>query len=482
MSETTVLDRQSQAAPEKLKNEEILRFENEKALKKFATIRGHETDTNLDDENALMVGLSDMQKNHQLLQDLASREIESNPQEPLCTVTIPVALLREDLGQVLQTIDVIKKSHGDPSQPLEIVLWANATYEADNKTEIEAEANVRYGELIRELSQRADDTLYVKSALQLIPKGDFSMSKLRSDYMDAVAIDCYERGFGFTHPIMWLDADTTFVSKGAIGKVADGIKKMRSVFAHANLSFTIDWAGGMALGEMDDATKAVAINEINRRQASSLIPTKPVGYIEESGLVFSTGLYLNAGGVDKSQPINESFALILKASTLKEINSYALRDSGISNNLVPYSVQGCMDDDERFADSYLTSDVYYVRGARIGTSARRHYEVAKMKGASGLFDVDASGYADSDGLYTEMDTVHTHDAHAPISNKDMQDLVDRNVFDWQRAARRDNANLDIADPTDIWERASGLRRPVLERVEKNKRIGHKLVDRYFDKT
>lgn len=329
-------------------------------------------------------GLGLMRQNHDLLERYPDSK---DSVEPDCTVCIPVAINGEDIEQVAKAVELIKESQRGNQGLTEIVVWANAKLDAHSQEDQKVLAEKNYALLRNRLKTLEGEGICIRTALQVLDGESAHMSQVRSNYMDAVMIEAYDRGWALDHPIIWLDADTTEISKGAIKDLADSVKTSGRPFVHANLRFTADWAANSQIENLDNPTKAVAINEIHRRKLSRDRINQD--YIEEAGLAFLLGTYARADGVETWDPLNESANLISKV----QLNQREQTQDGV---------------------------VTYHRAARIGVSARRQYELAKQKGAGGLVGANSLGYKDT---YSSMQRFG--DTVASITNADVMDAFSR---------------------------------------------------------
>jgi len=376
--------------------ERINQLELSSALEDFAIMRGkrklglNRIYTDAEKEAA---GLETMMPNYALLGNVKEREQQG---ETSGTIGVPVAILTENPDTLA---DVIEKVSATAESSVDVVVWANAKYSSDNEDEVKAEAQRNYDYLVDKLQKIDNDDLRIQGGLQILPEDELFMSVIRSNYMDAIAIDSVKQGYGFDHPILWVDADTTFISKGVVRNIASSVRNHDAYIVHANSLLTVDWASGRPLGELDDATKAVAVNEIRRRQLyREDDPDKfPGAYIEESGFAFALGIYLKTDGVKTSTAINES-GWIVENIVANEI---------IDGPMFPERLQG---------HDKKTNMFKLIRSAKLGTSARRHYELAKESGATALEDSDGSGYEDT---FTD---IKKNDANPTITAKEMGDI------------------------------------------------------------
>lgn len=417
------------------------------AANEFITSRGHRERVaaggSFTTHEALESGLESLRANYDLLEDVGEKR-EEEESEPVCTVCIPVAVLREPAEAVARLVETAGSSaHG----PVEVVLWANAKFDDETEETIRLEAKSKY-EILRKSVETVNPDIRVRTALQVLPKEEATMSKVRSNFMDAVIMEGVERGYEFEHPVVWLDADTVAASNNMLEELSSAVRSQDALFVHADARFSLDWASGRPLSELDDAAKAVAVNEIHRRQIiRGLAPHETVGYIEESGLAFGLGTYLCADGIDTSDPINEAARLMMNASEVNDTKR---------GGLIPWRLQLSNDPVEL---------IKVVKTARIENSARRHYEVAKQEGAIGLFDIDSSRYGKK--LFTDMTQIDPKDISIPKAH--MRGLRKQNgiSMEGQIAAQRGAGYAKTPEQ--------------VAREERSARVGHLLIDRYFKK-
>lgn len=344
--------------------------------------------------------LEKMEADHGLL-ELLGEEVDEV--EPAMTICIPVAILKEDPKRVTNLLEVIKKQSTDFEKPIEVIVWTNAKFTEETENGVRLKSSQNYEHLKELLKVYSDHPgLQLKTALQMRPESEFSMSKMRTSYMNALAVEAKNRGYGFDHPVMWLDVDTTGMKSGTLRVIADEVKSLEPLFCRPVTYYSIDWADQMQIAETDDATKAFAIDEMARRMnlrrmaavrqkendTNGLSPLryKPDGYFEESGCSFMLGTYLSAGGVVESDPINETTGLIASAlSRHSAVRSALLDKKGYTPHKILHEI-------ERW-------------DARIYVSGRSHYEGLRFNG--GLSGDRSQFFGDSETsskyvLYTDL--------------------------------------------------------------------------------
>lgn len=352
-------------------------------------------------EESIKEELEKMEADHSLLE--SSKEV-ADEVEPAMTICIPVAILKEDLKRVANLLEVIKKQNTDFEKPIEVIVWANSKFTQETEEAVSLDSQQKYEQLKELIDGNSGHAgLQIKTALQMRPESEFSMSKMRSSYMNALAVEAKNRGYGFDHPVMWLDVDTTDIKSGTLKIIFDEVKSLEPSFCRPVTYYSIDWADRMQIAESDDATKAFAIDEMARRMnlrrlaaerqkennAAGLSPLryKPDGYFEESGCSFMLGTYLKAGGVVESDPIDETTGLIISAlSRHSAVRSALLHKRGYTPHKILHEI-------ERW-------------DARIYVSGRSHYEGLRFNG--GLSGDRSQFFGDSETggkytLYTDMD-------------------------------------------------------------------------------
>jgi hypothetical protein len=244
-------------------------------------------------------GSERVKTHYDLLEPLPNEPADAQTPKPALTVWIPLAI-NSDTTVLTKALDVITtKAQENFGKPVDVVVWANAKYAKDSEKDTVAEAAAQsYTALREQLSARGEQKdLHIRTALQVLPKAEATMSNIRANYMDAGAVDAVVQDLGYDHPNVWIDADATDLNKDAFQQIEDEIRTFKTMFTHPYATrYAMDWATGQPLSEADTATKAVAITEIMRRQEKRSYGWR--GYTEESGLAFAIGTYLLIGGVD----------------------------------------------------------------------------------------------------------------------------------------------------------------------------------------
>jgi len=359
---------------------------------------------------------------------------------PILTVAIPASILGESIRNVVRTVGLVQAERARCNGNLNVVLWANTRYKSPrfDKAAITAAAQSRYAELRSQLNQLIVPGVRIRSGLQILERPHLRMGEVRANHMEAVAVDAMQQGLGYNHPVLWLDADTTFIRPGSFQQIVESVAKLDSNFVHANTQYSLDWASRTPLAELDPTSKAVAIAEIMRRHFTRSGLERE--YDEESGLAFALGTYLFARGVPATTRIGEA-AKLVEAAT----HNHPVQQSEILLALT--------------SKTELETSIHYVPSAHIGMSARRHYELAHSKGAAGLYYPDGGAYAQPFSNRRNPTAVGaTSTRPASITAKDMQQLL---------GVRLEYAEISLGRPLTANERHK-LQQPIT-----------KLIARYF---
>lgn len=377
----------------------------------------------------------EMQANYDLLEPVDTAEHPADKPAAM-TVCIPVALMGEDQATIDRVLDTVHSSQQELGQPVDVILWTNTPNTPPNsgkpglrqrikERRAAATAEKRYQDL-RDSLQRFDGSgTRIKTALQFIPEGQGSIGKIRSDYMEAAAVDALENGYDSDHPILWLDADTTYITKNTLPLINEKVRAGDTLFVHATERFTTEWADGKPMSERDSATRAIMIDEIHRRKFAKLAAKegKQIGYREESGLAFKIETYLKLGGVDTDLAADEASTLITNGKELLlEGQVTRWRPRAGESPRFPHHVPGVVE---------------YLPAARIGLSARRLVDRVKTQGAYGVWRAQQSIGTEYE-LFSDSDhTTHDREA-APISAEDMHHILEskRGMYAHDLATKR----------------------------------------------
>ena len=316
------------------------------------------------------------------------------------TICVPLAL-SESIDTVKHLFEQIDKSAKRIPGGVEVIVWANARSSGDTSATAKAEA--RYADLRQVLDERESESVSVSTALDLIDesRGKFSMSKLRSAYMDALVGRVLDHNLRIDQPVLWLDADTTYISPDVFSGIQHQLNKNVLGFCHPDVDYSTEWTHGQSTEDIDMASKVLIADEIARRASKraavghhSAVAERR--YPEESGLSFTMASYLLAGGVDRVDPINESVGLIARFedfffSTPGQL-SHIPEQLGRMYNFTA-------EDMKHTSESPM--GVRWLNGAKIQLSGRRIYEEMKVSGPSSLRSRESS-VGDLYRLFTDI--------------------------------------------------------------------------------
>lgn len=322
-----------------------------------------------------------------LLEDLGDRPEDEAAIEPALTVCIPVAVTKEEPATVMHTVELVKRSQQELGKPVDVIVWANAKYAGEDSEAATQEAAQANYVTMQEMLKPADgEGLRIQTALEVLPEEEATMVKLRSNYMDALSVQAAERGYGVDHPVLWMDADTTMLSPAALGKIEASVRNFDAMVVHTNLRYNLDWANGTPLGELDDASKAVAIHEIHRRQRTRFEEAMntpdsgaALGYNDEPGTAFALGSYLAGGGLHQPKDRRHTFDSGVDEARILETNMRQARQQ-LPNTLF------------KDGDPQAAQHVTYVQDARMGVSNRRLYRDVQDHGTQALETFKGFGY------------------------------------------------------------------------------------------
>lgn len=281
---------------------------------------------------------------------------------PSCTVAMPVAVVHEPLQGVLHALDVLSTSCAAVA-PAEVVVWCNA---ARMPGEVDI-ARRRFDLLVEAVRTRGYRTrgVRVRPMLDLLTTGTNLqpvgvLKVLRANYMAAIIRDALSRGLTMEHPVLWFDADTTFMSPDTVGMMIDVLARRSAHFVKGNMQFTGEPWDARPYGRLEPAEKVAAIYAVARAMLEEGSGQyEPRAYADECGFGLRLCDYQSVGGL--SPPVfgalnGESRELLGNART-------------VLDPAIPL--------------------VAYLKEARHGTSWRRIHSLARREPASEIPDRDA---------------------------------------------------------------------------------------------
>ena len=157
----------------------------------------------------------------------------------------------------------------------------------------------------------------ISTALEVMPNSDFSMSQIRNNYMEAIIGRLIDGEIDETHPIVWLDADTTRIRPNTLAAIQRHIKKDPHKFYHPDINYSLEWLEGKRPGEWDVNSKLLFVDEMAQREHKRVAIKEGLRivdrcYPDEPGLSFSLSLFILANGLNTKDPINESHWLLTR--------------------------------------------------------------------------------------------------------------------------------------------------------------------------
>ena len=146
------------------------------------------------------------------------------------------------------------------------------------------------------------------------------MSKklVRNNYMEAITGRLIDGEISETHPIVWLDADTTRIRPNTLSAIQRRIKKDPYKFYHPDINYSLEWLEGKRPEEWDVNSKLLFIDEMAQREHKRVALEKGFNildraYPDECGFSFSLYKFVTSGGLDTRDPIDESSRLLMRA-------------------------------------------------------------------------------------------------------------------------------------------------------------------------
>jgi transposase len=258
-------------------------------------------------------------------------------QAPEVTIIIPLDIQNEPLQGTLHTLHAIHNAATNLG-PVEIMLWANYEIpdEIMSSDEFECVVNERHSlstakleNLIERIKLEGFDTnrFRIRVALDFMNE-PANMNDVRSNYMEAVAYDAVQRGFGADHKVIWFDADMTYIHRDALAELCSMLDSGLYQFVKANMLFTSE-LNDLPLSERSEPAKAAAVFAIAHRMIQRIHPSKD--YIDECGLGMTIGEYLRVKGLlqdsHEREHNAESFCLFTHAFWIR--NAQGIGDKEI---------------------------------------------------------------------------------------------------------------------------------------------------------
>jgi hypothetical protein len=221
--------------------------------------------------------------------------------EPPMTAVMPLAINAEKPETIARALTLVEKAAREIGG-MDLFIWANCHTENPD-SDLERMTDSNYDRLTSQLSQRHNGVRYLTGLQMNRSIGPLPMSTIRFTQMGVLLDRARNIGYAANHPVIWLDADITQLSKNVFAQGRTALEDRP--FSHPKLQFSTEWAAT----HLDDATRAFIINElIERKLGEDQDNNTP--YIEECGLTFTLETYLQAGGVRTDHPMREAPGLV----------------------------------------------------------------------------------------------------------------------------------------------------------------------------
>lgn len=253
------------------------------------------------------------------------KRVESVSQKPAntgMTVCVPLAIRYETPETIERLMQQIISASNGVENGVNVLIWANAIYKDHEEfSSVEQEVSMSYKELRQQLQrfEQESDAVTISTAIdEIIPDEQFSMSQIRNNYMEAITGRLIDGEISETHPIVWLDADTTRIRPNTLAAIQRHIKKGPYKFYHPDINYSLEWLEGKRPEEWDVNSKLLFIDEMAQREHKRVALKKGFNildraYPDECGFSFSLYKFVTSGGLDTSDPIDESSRLLMRA-------------------------------------------------------------------------------------------------------------------------------------------------------------------------
>lgn len=226
---------------------------------------------------------------------------------PSMTVCIPIAI-DEGVENIAATLTQVAKSAKNLDGATEVILWVNHDHTAPDVDE-------SFIEVLNLAKSHTNDRIHFSAALDIIPDDARTMSRIRTDMMNALIVRAEQNDYPVNHPVLWLDADTTFIAKNAFSKICEDASSCPvPAFHQPQLNWSADWIDPTS--PLDTVTKAFIVDELQRRAEAKSTKKMHGSYLEEPGMFFPLDAYILAGGCDLEYAVEESHGLIHGLNTL----------------------------------------------------------------------------------------------------------------------------------------------------------------------
>ena len=287
-------------------------------------------------QNIIANGGRETAEKIKLIRELIENSIQSNKErvKPVSekvtntgmTVCVPLAIRHETPETIERFMQQIINASSNVENGVNVLIWANAKYnENENSIDVKQQSEALYEELRQKLldleNKPESANITISTALEVVPSSEFSMSQIRNNYMEAITGRLIDGEIDETHPIVWLDADTTRIRPNTLSAIQRHIKKDPCKFYHPDINYSLEWLEGKRPEEWDVNSKLLFIDEMAQREHKRVAVEKGLRildrcYPDEPGLSFSLYGFILAGGLNTKDPINESHWLLKRAGQI----------------------------------------------------------------------------------------------------------------------------------------------------------------------
>jgi hypothetical protein len=247
------------------------------------------------------------------------------------TIVIPIEVMQESMDNVLNVLALLErecsrsfkgKGRERALKRTEVILWFNSEgheLKTDDQEEYRQamEAYAETAEMVQWWFESIEMAAFYSSSFRLhlfhsYRRPGENFNNIRSDYMDVILRRALFLGYPLEHPVHWIDANTPFISRGAIDRLETALREHKGYLVKANLQLSPDQKLDRPLACMPQAEKVAIVYSVGRRILErNQLPTASRGYVEEPGLSMELGVYLRCGGIGTTNPlIGESRTLI----------------------------------------------------------------------------------------------------------------------------------------------------------------------------
>lgn len=196
--------------------------------------------------------------------------ISQKPANTGMTICVPLAIRYETLETIERLMQQIISASNGVENGVNVLIWTNAKYkDHEELSYIEQEVSISYKELRQQLQrlEQESDTVTISTAIdEIIPDEQSSMSQIRNNYMEAITGRFIDGEISETHPIVWLDADTTRIRPNTLAAIQSRIKRHPYKFYHPDINYSLEWLEEKRPEEWDVNSKLLFIDEMAQRE------------------------------------------------------------------------------------------------------------------------------------------------------------------------------------------------------------------------